>query len=318
VDDSLYSPTLARHMVWLSGLVPSYAAAAEVYQRVSGQLIPRVSLWRQTQQQGKRLKAYVQRQQEHVRPERVGLPLTPHAQPQRKGVSMDGGMVHIRGEGWKEFKVGTVFDIQRRWEREPQTGELAERPHAAQIASTATLGSVNAFAPALWALAVERGIPQADHTSVTADGAAWIWNLVADYFPDSLQIVDCYHASQHLALAASALFPDDPARHQRWYNQRLDLLFQGAAPLIATELQAAGLPEHALYFHTHQRRMQYQEFRELGYPIGSGTTESAVKQFKMRLTGPGMQWNAANLDTMLVIRGAVLADTFDALWDAAA
>src|SRR5574340_239313 len=128
-------------------------------------------------------------------------------------------------------------------------------------------------APALWALAVERGIPAADDTSVTADGAAWIWNLVTAYFPDSLQIVDFYHACQHLALAASTLFPDDPERHQRWYNQQIHALFQGGAPLIAADLDAAGLPEHALYFHTHQRRMQYQEFREQGYPIGSGTTE---------------------------------------------
>lgn len=305
-------------MGWLSGMVPSYEAAGEVFQRLTGQVIPSVSLWRQTQQHGARLKAYCQQQQERVRPERVLLPEVAHEQPQRQGVSMDGGMLHIRGEGWKEFKVGTVFDIRLHWEREPDTGELVERPHAAQIGYTATLGTVNEFAPALWPLAVQRGTPQADDTSVTADGAAWIWNLVADYFPDSLQIVDFYHASQHLAVAAPALFPDDPQRHHRWYTQQLDTLFQGGAARIAADLEAARLPEHALYFRTHQRRMQYQEFREQGYPIGSGTTESAVKQFKMRLTGPGMRWNAANAQTMLVIRGAVLAGTFDALWTAAA
>jgi hypothetical protein len=307
-------------MVWLSGMVPSYEAAAEVYQRVSGQHVPSVSLWRQTQRRGARLKAYGQRQQEHVRPERVVLPLTPHAQPQCQGVSMDGGMLHIRGEGWKEFKVGTVFDIVQHWERDSRSGELVERPHAAQIGYTAVLGTVSEFAPALWALAVERGVPAADDSSVTADGAAWIWNLVADYFPDSLQIVDFYHACQHLALAASALFPDDPGRHQRWYAQQLDILFQGGAPLIAADLEAAGLPEHALYFHTHQRRMQYQEFREQGYPIGSGTTESGVKQFKMRLTGPGLRWHAPNAEPMLLLRGVVLAGTFtfDALWAEAA
>jgi hypothetical protein len=64
--------------------------------------------------------------------------------------------------------------------------------------------------------------------------------------------------------------------------------------------------------------MQYQEFREMGYPIGSGTTESGVKQFKMRLAGPGMRWNAPNAQTMLVIRGAVLTGHFDDLWAAAA
>ena len=64
--------------------------------------------------------------------------------------------------------------------------------------------------------------------------------------------------------------------------------------------------------------MQYQEFREEGYPIGSGTVESGIKQFKARLTGPGMRWSRPGAERMLIIRAAVLADTFDALWTVAA
>ena len=66
---------------------------------------------------------------------------------------MDGGMVNIREEGWKEMKVGTVFDIDLRLERDPETGDLVERPHSSHIAYTAVLGAVDEFAPALWALA---------------------------------------------------------------------------------------------------------------------------------------------------------------------
>jgi hypothetical protein len=233
-------------MVWLSGIVPSYEAAGEVFKRLTGQSIPSVSVWRQTQRHGERLKAHRKRQQAHVPPERVILPSAARDTPQRKGVSMDGGMIHIRGDGWKEFKVGTVFDIVQHWERDPHTHELVQRPHASQMAYTSVLGSVQDFAPALWTLAVEQGVPQADDTSVTADGASWIWNLVADYFPDSLQIVDFYHACQHLAQAAAALFPDDPDRHARWYHHQLDALFQGSAARIAAYLEAAGLPDHAL------------------------------------------------------------------------
>lgn len=320
-------------MVWLSGMVGSYKAAAEVFERVARRAIPGASVWRQTQRHGKRLQAHHERQQEQVRPERVVLPGVAHDHHQRKGVSMDGGMVNIRGEGWKEFKVGTVFDVIQHWERDPHTHELVERPHAHHISYTAVLADVKRFAPALWSLArrrylevkdvssglaVQHRVPQADDLSVTADGAEWIWNLVADLFPDSVQIVDVYHACQHLALAAAALFPDDPQHNRRWYDRHRDLLFQGSASLIAAHLQSAGLPEHALYFHTHQRRMQYQEFREQGYPIGSGTVESGVKKFKARLTGPGMRWNRPNAESMLIIRGAVLAGDFDDLWTTAA
>jgi len=305
-------------MVWLSGMVGSYKAAAAVFERVAKRAIPGVSVWRQTRRHGERLKAHHERKQEQVRPERVVLPGAAHDHHQRKGVSMDGGMVNVRGEGWKEFKVGSVFDVIQRWERDPHTHELVERPHAHGISYTAVLADVKRFAPAMWSLAVQQRVPQADDSSVTADGAEWIWNLVADLFPDSIQIVDVYHACQHLSLAAAALFPDDPQRNRRWYDRHRDLLFQGGASLIAAHLQSAGLPEHALYFFTHQRRMQYQDFREQGYPIGSGTVESGVKQFKARLTGPGMRWNRPNAESMLIIRGAVLAGDFDDLWAAAA
>jgi hypothetical protein len=64
--------------------------------------------------------------------------------------------------------------------------------------------------------------------------------------------------------------------------------------------------------------MQYLVFREEGFPIGSGTVESGVKQFKQRLTGTGMRWNADNANRMLVIRAAALGKDFATLWTAAA
>jgi hypothetical protein len=186
------------------------------------------------------------------------------------------------------------------------------------VAYAAVLGSVEQFAPALWATAVAHQVPQAADSSVTADGAEWIWNLAADYFPDSVQIVDWYHACEHLAGAAYALQPDDPERAQRWFKQAQKHLFLGNLHLITAPLDDAGLENHSRYFHTHKRRMQYQEFREEGYPIGSGTVESGIKQFKARLAGPGMRWSRLAAERMLVVRSAVLASDFDALWAAAA
>jgi hypothetical protein len=232
----------------------------------------------------------------------------------RKGLSMDGGKMHIRDEGWKEFKVGTVYDVQTRAEYDTEIGEWVDQAHGINMAYVGVLGSKDEFAPAFWALAVERAIPQAADVSVTADGADWIWNLTADYFPDSVQIVDWYHAGQHLAQAAQALHPDDEAAAQRWNKQRRKDLYLGAIHHITTPLDNAGLSSHTQYFHTHKRRMQYQEFREQGYPIGSGTVESGIKQFKVRLTGPGMRWSRPAAERMLVIRAAVMTGNFDHLW----
>lgn len=313
VSESVYSPERAKQMVWLAGLLP-YAQAAAVFERIGHCAIPVTSLWRETQAQGDRLCAHVRHQQDQVAVERVVLPPAGQDHAQRQGVSLDGGLVNVRGEGWKEFKVGTVYDVVTRAEPDPETGELIDQPHGSRMSYCAVLGSVNEFAPALWALAVERQLPQAADLSLTADGAEWIWNLAADYFPDAVQIVDWYHATQHLAQAAEALHPHDEPAAQRWQHDRRHHLYLGEIQRLTEPLDQAGLVSHAHYFHTHQRRMQYQAFHEDGYPIGSGTVESGIKRFKHRLTGPGMRWSRPAAHRMLVIRAAIMSDNFDNLW----
>jgi hypothetical protein len=303
--------------VWLSGLLP-YDDCQAVFERIGGVYIPASSIWRQTQAAGERLRQRVAHEQTHVCVERTVVTDAALDHAQQKGISMDGGMVNIRDEGWKEFKVGTVFDVEQGLERDPRTGELVERAHGVHMAYTAVLGSVERFAPAVWALAVNGQVPTAADSSVSADGAEWIWNLVADYFPDSVQIIDWYHATQHLSDAGKALFPEDEAQARRWFERHCDDLFQGNVFKIIRILEQQGAAEHAHYFQTHQRRMQYLEFQEQGYPIGSGTVESGVKQFKLRLTGPGMRWSRAGAERMLVIRAAVMQGNFDALWQRAA
>lgn len=315
---SVYSPECAQQMVWLAGATSSYEQAAEVFERIAHRHMPPTSIWRQAQAHGERLKGYVEAQQQHVSLERVKLPGPGQDHRQRKGVSLDGGMVNIRGEGWKEFKAGTVYDIVPKLVRDVITGEWVEQVGATNLHHVAVLGGVEPFSHALWATAVQAEVPQAADSSATADGAAWIWNLVADLFPDSVQIVDWYHACQHLADASHALYPDDPQAAQRWLTSAKKHLFLGEAFRIIHTLRQAGLHELSLYFETHQRRMHYQQFQEEGYPIGSGCVESEIKQFKARLTGPGMRWSRPAAQRMLVIRGAVLDGSFDTLWSQAA
>ncbi len=303
-------------MVWVSGLLP-YTQAKQVFERIGHRQIPGWSIWKQTQNHGARLKTYVERQNECVGIDRVMLPPPGCDHKKRKSVSMDGGMINIRDEGWKEVKVGTVCDIDLRLERDPQTRDLVERPHGVNIAYTAVLGSADEFAPSLWALAWRHSIPTAADSSVTADGAAWIWRLAADLFPDSAQIVDWYHACQQLAKSAHALYPNNDTAAQRWFRRRCTNLYKGEIHKITHPLDSANLSQQSHYFHTHKRRLQYHTYLEAGYPIGSGTVESGVKQFKGRLTGAGMRWSRHSAEDMLVIRGAVLDQSFDTLWDAA-
>lgn len=192
LDNSGYSPGLVKIMVWLSGQLP-YEEAAQVLARVGRQIVSASSLWRRTQAHGARLQAHMENQQ--VPPLTGGLDvgLIDHEQPQ--GVSMDGGMVNIRDEGWKEFKVGATFTVEPCQQLDPMTQELVDQTQAQHIRYTAVLGSVDEFRPALWTLAWQQGLLNAAQSSVTADGAEWIWNLTGDFFPDSVQIVDWYPAA---------------------------------------------------------------------------------------------------------------------------
>ncbi|MBZ0278001.1 MAG: hypothetical protein K8I60_17775 [Anaerolineae bacterium] len=318
LNATAYSQQIAQKMVWLSGLLP-YEQCAAVFHEIGERLIPASSIWRQTQRHGERLQAAIAHQRDQVSVERVVLPDVRYDHDQRKGVSMDGGMVNIRTEGWRELKVGAVFDVETRLERNPQTQELDEMAHGVNVHYTAVLGTKEAFTPALWALAVEHAVPTARDRAVIGDGAAWIWNVAEDVSPDGRQIVDWFHAVQHLADAAQALHPNDAdlSKRKRWLTTYKNHLYMGRVHQIIATLHRQNRPDLAGYFETHQRRMQYLEFREEGFPIGSGTVESGVKQFKQRLTGTGMRWHRDNANRMLVIRAAVLSNSFHELWAAA-
>ena len=318
LDNSAFTKEMARQMVWLSGLLP-YVQCEAVFAEIGEQWLSASSIWRQTQKHGQRLLEYVEYQREQVGVERIQLLDAKHDHDQRKGVSIDGGMVNIRHEGWREMKIGTVFDVEVGLERNPHTQELDEMAHGVNVHYTAVLGTKDEFTPALWALAVQHDLPTARNRSVVADGALWIWDVAEDVCPDGRQVVDWYHAVEHLHRAASALYPNEKDTHkrQRWFKTYKDLLYMGRIEKIISVLHKRDVSQFATYFERHKRRMQYLEFREEKLPIGSGTVESGVKQFKQRLSGTGMRWHLDNVNRMLVIRAAVLGLEFHSLWHVA-
>jgi hypothetical protein len=305
-----YSPALHRQMVWLSGLLP-YAQAEAVMQRIGKRAISASSLWRAVAQQGQRLDTVVE-----------PTPPTPFGAETRDGqwtwgqmLSMDGGRVNLRQEGWKELKVGLIGDVVS---IDPPESSVIPEVHTVPRADTAVLGDVEAFAPVLVRTAQAQGFFDTAPSSIPADGAAWIGGIADRNFPHSTPIVDWYHARQHLADAAQARFPDQPTQAAAWLQTQSDVLFEGPLDPLLTELNQAGLAEFAHYFETHQARMRYLDFQEAGLPIGSGSVESAVKQFKHRLTAPGMRWSRPGAERMIPIRAAVLDGSFDQRWDQAA
>jgi hypothetical protein len=310
LDASVYSPELKRQLVWLSGLLP-YAQAEAVMARIGKRTISDSSLWRTVERQGHRLTA------ETEPTKRVMAAPAGSDQPWDWGkmLSMDGGMVNIRQEGWKELKVGLIGHVVS---DDPPDSSVIPEVHTVPLVYTAVLGDVEAFAPMLERAAQAHGFFEARQSSIPADGATWIWGVVDRYFPQSVQIVDWYHAAEHLADAAHARFPDQPKPAAAWLQTQREVLFEGPLDSLLADLNQAGLSEFAHYFETHHARMRYLDFQEAGFPIGSGSVESEVKQFKQRLTASGMHWSRPGAERMIPIRAAVLDNSFDARWANAA
>ena len=322
--DTHWSEQVAKEAVWLSGLV-TFEQAAEILQRV-GQ-IPMVtsSVWQRSAKWGAQLQAV----EAHQRAVASAMPargqVVPGAAPSRQilGVAMDGAMVHVRQQGWKELKTGCVFEVELRPTLDQVSGETLELAHAVDNTYVAHLGGTYVFGQHVWAEAQRRHWTQAHDSIALGDGAPWIWNLVAEHFSDSRQAVDWYHATSHLSNAANLLHGEGTADAQHWLQAHETLLFQGHAARIADELQVAAvsapsgaddLRREAGYFRDNQRRMQYMELREDGFPIGSGMVETGCKQFRARFTGAGMRWSRPGVERLLPVRAAILSQRFDDAW----
>jgi hypothetical protein len=240
------------------------------------------------------------------------------------GVAMDGAIIFIREEGWKEVKLGTVFDVTVRSTVDEKSGATESIAHAVNNRHVAHLGGPEVLGEMVWAEARRCGWEQAQDSLVIGDGAPWIWNQASLHFGMSRHLVDWYHAKQHLVEAARLLKPEGSAAFRRWLNSRETRLFQGHAARIADELDKAAdqhpahhdaLVREAAYFRNNQQRMNYLEMREEEWPIGSGMVESGAKQFKARFSGPGMRWSRTGAENLLPIRAAVLSRHFDQMWN---
>ena len=323
-----WSPYLMRTVTWLAGHLP-YGRVQEVLAELSGVEVSSTSAWRIGQQYGEALQTVLAAEETEIKAQSrewstPGKRTTPR---ERMGVAMDGAMMNIRDEGWKEFKVGTVFEIEPRQQCDPQTGACEMYGHAINISYVAHLGGPEDFGWKVWTEAHRRGWQRAWDSQVLGDGAVWIWNLHQEHFHTSLGVVDWYHATGHLSCAQHTLYPEGGSAATCWYNRQKEALYQGHADQIAREIsqraaqednpdREAEIKKEAGYFKNNHERMQYRDYRLEGWPIGSGMVESGAKQFKTRVTGPGMRWGREGAQNILAVRGAVLTgrERFDSLW----
>jgi hypothetical protein len=304
----------------------SYGEAVELYRDLVGVSLQKTTAWQRTQERGQRLRAERERQAEQywAPPKRQQLIPGEPLEAVNKAVSVDGAMVYILGEEWKEVKVGCVFEYATRARYDRRTQEWTEGVTAQQQSYTAHLGEPEPFSQLLAAEAERRGFYRAQQRAGIGDGAKWIWNMMSLCFPTVHEIVDWSHALSHLWQAAHVAYADNQSAAKRWVKPREDALWQGQVPTVVADIerlkedvpdQAAQLETEAGYFRHNARRMQYQELREEGYPVGSGTVESGCKNLvAMRMRGPGMRWSRPGAENVLALRAECLSQRWEEAW----
>jgi hypothetical protein len=327
LNDKHWSEGVARWAVKYSAKL-TYAEAREALLELAQIEISENSVWRLTQHWGEALQR-VEAQEDERANGVVESQATGQVEMKadgRLGASMDGTMIYIREEAWKELKVGCFFAVEQAPTLDPDTMDWIDLAHAGKVSFACHLGGPEPFGKKMWTESKRRHWHQAIDTQVVGDGAVWIWNLVADYFYDAHQVVDWYHATEHLATAAHLAFGEGSSEATRWFKQQETPLFQGHADRIAQTILTLAdhhpetkeqLLEQAGYFNHNHHRMQYMELRSDGWVIGSGMVESGGKRFKDRFAQAGMRWSRLGAERLLPVRSAFMSGRFDERWQAA-
>jgi hypothetical protein len=225
------------------------------------------------------------------------LPAPTH-QPAQLATSADGAMVPLVHGVYGEMKLLVVGDPQVT----PDGVHLEEMTYVARITDADT------FTHGCYAELHRRGVDGAQAVALISDGADWIQHLVEAYRPDAVRILDAMHACQRLSTISQALFPQDLVLAERWYRRMRDRLLAGQAADVLCRLQrwAARCPAIAgdvTYLGKRRALLQYAQFRAAGWPIGSGSAESAHRHLmQVRLKGAGMHWTIANANALLALR----------------
>ena len=246
----------------------------------------------------------------------TGVPAVPRETEGRAGKAADGKAKT------REAKLGCVFT---------QTSFDAEGWPIRDPASSSYVGAIETvedFGPRISAEAMRRGFHHARTVIVLGDGAPWIWNLAAAYFPDAIHIVDLYHAREHLAAVGRLVFGSTSEAGKTWVTARRDELDDGDVETIIAAIRNLSssdpkvqdeLRKEAEYFETNKLRMCYKHFRARGFFVGSGVVEAGCKTvIGQRLKQSGMRWTVAGANAVIALRCRLLSNRWDDLWRSAA
>jgi hypothetical protein len=161
----------------------------------------------------------------------------------------------------------------------------------------------------LFSVATMLGMSQKTDVVAVADGGQGLREGLESQFSNMQFILDKPHLKKHLYETAAALGYNEEQQRQ-WVHAKLDRISEGDAGEVLKELKVQNITEtndrlrqFIGYLSRFQDAVDYDRFKELGYPIGSGEVESAHRSIpQKRLKLPGACWHPDSINPMLALR----------------
>lgn len=321
------TPRLQEAVALLSTLTP-FQAAVDTLARLLGVRVSKASAVRETEAAGA---AYVALQTAEV------AALEQHAPEAPVGaecmvVSADGAMAPLLHGEWGEVRtvaIGVVPPTAKQPSASPgdapfsRPGSAAEVRHTQAISYFSRLTTAEDFTRAALVETHRRGVEHARQVAAVMDGADWLQTFADHHCPKAIRILDFAHAAQRLDEIGKAVWGERSVQATAWTTQWAHRLkHEGPLPLL-TELRdlrtqfpaSEPLRINATYLEKRQAQLQYPQFIQQGWPIGSGIIESANKLVvEARLKGAGMHWQRTHVDPMLALRNLVCNDRWAQEW----
>lgn len=316
-----YTPGLAKMMCRAAGTDGSFSEAEDTLRIYAGAEVPASQIRAVVQQIGPAIAEWSPAREEprsqkvptmYISYDGTGVPMREEETQGRKGKQPDGSAIT------RELKLGCVFTSHATDEK---GNPLRDTNSTTYVAS---FDPAEEFASALLREARLRGLGKASRSAVLGDGAHWIWKQAGIHFPQAVQILDYYHAREHLCVLAEALFPGQ-AGSETPIGKWVDWL-DGDLVLRIAEDAEGWLPHSGRrrknakreieYLRSNAKRMMYATFKSADYFIGSGVVEAGCKTVVGKRTKQsGMFWKVDGAQNILAIRTAVIGDTYDGYWE---
>jgi hypothetical protein len=323
------SPGVLR-MVGLVGAMVSFEEGRELVHELAVVDVPTKHIERAAEALGREIS---EDEKLVVEPPEANEPLAPTLY-----LGMDGTGVPVRKEELvdrpgkqpdgtaktREVKLVTIWSAEGRDKEGTPVRDVGSVSYSAAIESAAhkdTDLTPSEFAERVEREASRRGFDRAARQVVLGDGAKWIWNLADEHFPDAVQVVDRFHAKQHLSDVAKSIYGAGSDLAKQWARERHDELDAGDIEAVVNSLRVHSPQDDEArkcidYIERNAERIRYPEFRAAGLCTSTGVVEAGCKlAIATRCKRAGMHWTVAGVDAIIALRCCKLSGRFESFWE---